>query len=49
MGFPLHKDEEPGKSIREDPTLKSYFEDLSIAYKTLSDPESREAFDDYYA
>ena len=46
-GFPLHKEEEPGRSIREDPTLKLYFDDLSLAYKTLSNADSRAEYDDY--
>jgi len=38
---------EPGNTMADDPIMKIYFDDISLAYKTLSNKASRAEYDEY--
>ena len=47
MFFDPKNTKQEGKSMADDPIMKIYFDDISLAYKTLSNSASRAEYDEY--
>ena len=45
--FDPNKQAEEGNTLADDPIMKIYFDDISLAYKTLSNKASRAEYDEY--
>ena len=45
--FDPKNSDEPGNTMADDPIMKIYFDDISLAYKTLSNQASRAEYDEY--